>query len=408
MRYVINQAHRMREARRCRGAIQVAAVALALMLAGCASFGGTPTPTATARAQLDSSLASQSVYVTVSLGQSEQNDGLTLALNAQTGALRWKTDTSGTGGTPAVAAGAIYLAPEDGSIRALDATTGKQRWSYTRAVGISAQSGYDGYATVSGGVVYVTSDSGALFALDTATGKPRWVATWPSTSDTLYAPPAVDGASVFVAASGPDGGAYALDAATGKTIWKTSHLMGFDARPLVVNGVVVFASQGPNTLVALDEKTGAERWSVGSAGINSPPVASGDLIYVAGADAIIRAFHASDGSPAWTFQTGGNAPSPLLATGAAMALDGGTLYASSQGGAVYALDATTGKQRWVVTTPSAMDAPPSVAGGAVFVTTEAGEVLAFRASDGALAWSYAAGPNALITSGPVVAPAAGA
>ncbi len=213
---------------------------------------------------------------------------------------------------------------------------------------------------------------------------------------------------VFVAAGGPDGGAYALDATTGKTVWKTAHTQGFDARPLVANGVVYFASQGSNTLVALDEKTGAARWSTGSSGVNSPPVASGGLIYVAGADAIIHAFHIQDGSPAWTFQTGGNAPAPLLATGAAMALDGGTLYAGSQGGAVYALDATTGKQRWVASTGSAMDAPPAVAGGAVFVTTESGEVLAFRASDGAPAWTYSAGPNALITSGPVVAPAASA
>ncbi len=148
------------------GAVWLGAIALALMLAGCASTGGTPTPIVTPHVQLGPSLAGQSVYVTVSLGQSEQNDGLTIALNAQSGDLRWKTDTGGTGGTPAVASGAVYMASEDGSIRALDATTGKQSWDYTRTVGISAQSGYDGYATVSGGAVYVTSDSGALFALE--------------------------------------------------------------------------------------------------------------------------------------------------------------------------------------------------------------------------------------------------
>ncbi len=381
------------------------AIALALLLAGCASIGGAPAPTATAHVQLDSSLAGQSIYVTVSLGQSEQNDGVTLALNAQTGALHWKTDTGGTGGTPAVAGGAVYMAAEDGSIHALDAMTGKQRWSYTRTVGISAQSGYDGYATVSGDTVYVTSDSGVLFALDAATGKPRWVATWPSPTDTLYAAPAVDNGMVFVAAGGPDGGAYALNVTTGKVVWKTSHVLGFDARPLVADGAVYFVSQAADTLVALDEKTGSNRWSVGSSGTNSPPVAGGGLVYVAGADTIIRAFHAQDGSPAWTFQTAGNAPAPVFATGAAMILDGGTLYAGSEGGTVYALDATIGKQRWSASAGSAIDAPPVVADGAVFVTTESGEVLAFRVSDGATAWTYAAGPNALITSGPVMASA---
>jgi outer membrane protein assembly factor BamB len=385
--------------------VSLITLALTLTLAGCAVIGGTPAPTATAHVQLDQGLANQSVYVTVSLGQSEQNDGLTLALNAQTGTLRWKTDTGGTGGTPSVAGGAVYMAAEDGSIRSLDATTGKQQWSYARKVGISVKSGFDGYATASGDTIYVTSDAGALFALDAATGKPRWIATWPSSTDTLYAPPAVDSGMVFVAAGGPDGGAYALDAATGKTVWKTSHLLGFDARPVVANGVVYFASQSADTLVALDEKTGATRWSAGSSGIVSAPVAGSGLVYVAGADAIIRAFNANDGKPAWTFQTGGSIATQVFATGAAMTLDSGTLYAGSQGGMVYALDAATGKPRWSVNAGSPVDSAPAVADGAVFVATESGKVMAFRASDGAPAWSYAAGANALITSGPVVAPA---
>lgn len=389
------------KARGLHGAARLGAIALAITLAGCATTTGASTP----HVQLDSGLASQSVYVTVSLGQSEQNDGLTLALNAQTGVVRWKTDTGGTGGTPSMANGAVYMASEDGSIRALDAATGKPRWSYTRTVGISGQSGYDGYATASGDTVYVTSDSGALFALDAATGKPRWIATWPSPTDTLYAAPVVDGGVVFVAAGGPDGGAYALDATTGKTVWKTSHILGFDARPLAADGAVYFASQSADTLVALDEKTGATRWSTGSSGIVSAPVAGAGLVYVAGADEIIRAFNATDGTPAWTFQTGGSAAVPLFATGAAMALDGGTLYAGAQGGMVYALDAATGKQRWSASAGSPVDSAPAVAGGAVFVTTESGKIMAFRASDGAPAWSYSAGANALITSGPVVAPA---
>lgn len=393
------------------------AVALALLLAGCASIGGAPTPTATAHVQLDPSLASQSVYLSVWLGDlNTQQNGMTVALNAQTGALRWKTHTTGTFASPAVANGVVYVASVDTTISAQDAATGKPLWSYTRTVGVGSQYGWDGYATASGNTVYVASDSGAAFALDTATGKPRWVATWPTQSDTLYVAPTVDGGLVFVAVQGPDGGAYALDAATGKTVWKTVHSFGFDARPLVAGGVVYFVSSWPNMpLVALDERTGAMRWQAGSWGSapliapwNSPAVAGDGLIYNAGADRIIRAFHIQDGSPSWTFQTGGNAASSQLGTGAAMTLVGSTLYAGSQGGDLYALDAVTGKQRWSVTISSPIDAPPAVAGGAVFVTTESGKVLAFRASDGAPAWSYSGGSTAFIATSPVVAPDRGA
>ncbi len=212
---------------------------------------------------------------------------------------------------------------------------------------------------------------------------------------------------VFVAVGGPDGGAYALNATTGKTVWKTSHILGFDAKPLVADGAAYFAGQAGDTLVALDEKTGAQRWSTGSSGINSAPVAGGGLVYVAGADTTIRAYHAQDGSPAWTFQTGGNV-SPVFSTGAGLAFDGGTLYAGAQGGVLYALDAATGKQRWSVSVDRSIDASPAVAGGAVFVATESGKIMAFRASDGVPAWSYVAGSDALITSGPVVAPMANA
>ncbi len=403
----INQALRMRGARASHFTQPIGSIALTLTLAGCATSGGAPAPTAAPQAHLGPSLAGQSVYVTVSLGTGERNDGLTLALNAQTGALRWKTDTGGTGGTPAVAGGVVYLAAEDGSIRALDAATGKQRWSFTRTVGISAQSGYDGYAAVNGVTVYITSDGGALYALDVATGKQRWVATWPSSGDTIYAPPTVDGGLVFVAAGGPDGGAYALDATTGKTVWKAARPQGFNARPVVAGGVLYFVSQTADTLVALDEKTGATRWSTGSSAITSPPVAGDGVVFVSGADAIIRAFHTQDGAPAWTFQTGGSAATPIFATGAAMTLDGPTLYAGSQGGVVYALDATTGRQHWSANANSPVDSAPAVADGAVFVTTESGKVMVFGASDGAPAWTYAAGASALITSGPVVAPASG-
>ncbi|MGH2501726.1 MAG: PQQ-binding-like beta-propeller repeat protein, partial [Ktedonobacterales bacterium] len=314
-------------ARRVRGTYAVIsglALTLALALSGCA---GGSTARVQPHATLANALASQSVYVTILLDQTYQNPGVTLALNAQTGALRWNANTTGPGAAPAVAGGAVFVAPEDGSIRSLDAATGAPRWTYTRATGVSAQYGFDGYAVISGATLFVTSDSGAVFALDPATGKLRWMRTWPHTSDTIYAAPAVDGGMVFVPVGGQDGGAYALDAATGAIRWHTAHLEGFDARPVVADGVVYFSGQTPGTLVALDEKTGATRWEQGSSGTSSAPVVSGGLVYTAGADEIIRAYHVTDGSTVWTFQTGGSAGNALIATGAALTFDGGTLYA---------------------------------------------------------------------------------
>ncbi len=70
-----------------------------------------------------------------------------LALDAATGAARWRFATYGERilGSPAVAAGAVYVGADDGFLYALDAATGRERW----------RAPYGGDPTVVDGVVYV-------------------------------------------------------------------------------------------------------------------------------------------------------------------------------------------------------------------------------------------------------------
>jgi alcohol dehydrogenase (cytochrome c) len=59
---------------------------------------------------------------------------------------------------------------EPGSIRALEATTGKQRWNYPIQIGSSST----GNLATAGGVVFASSADGNLIALDARTGKHLW------------------------------------------------------------------------------------------------------------------------------------------------------------------------------------------------------------------------------------------
>jgi len=102
----------------------------------------------------------------------------------------------------------------------------------------------------------------------------------------------------------------------------------------------------------------------------------------------------------------GQCSQALIGTGAAPTLDGQTLYVGSQGGVVYALDATSGKPRWQVALNSAIDAPPAVVDGTLFVSTEAGDVVALRESDGATVWHTKAG--GIVIAAPLVTTPAGA
>ncbi|MGH2516480.1 MAG: PQQ-binding-like beta-propeller repeat protein, partial [Ktedonobacterales bacterium] len=217
---------------------------LTLLLAACASGPAAQRPpatqpTATPAASLDAQLAQESLYVTTTIGQTVSNPGFLEALNAQTGASRWKFSTNGSIGVPVVANGTVYIAPDDGSVRAVNSTTGKQVWSFARTVGVSTRTGFDGYPAIANGVLYVCTDGGAVYALDATTGKQRWLFTAPGDAgDHIYAAPAVANGLVFVAPGGPNAMLYALNASTGAVRWSYQASGALSGVPIVVNGTV--------------------------------------------------------------------------------------------------------------------------------------------------------------------------
>lgn len=382
-----------------------AVAALAVALAGCNTQTASPRPTATPIAP-DARLAAELVYVTVGLGQGETSPGLVEALNAQTGAVVWKAQTASTAGGAVVAGGALYVGADDGAVRSFDAKTGQPRWSFTRTVGVSARLGLDGYVAISGDTALVTSDGGAVYALDAATGKQRWVYALPTTDTHIYTTPAVGSGMVYVASAGPNSSLYALDIASGKVRWSAMQAGGFDGQPQLVGQTLYVGANLADTFHAYDAQTGASLWSFDTASqVHTLPAVGPDMIYVGSQDATVDAISASAHTLAWKFQTAGNAPQALIGTGAAPTLDGQTLYVGSQGGIVYALDATSGKPRWQVALNSSIDAPPTVVDGTLFATTEAGDVVALRASDGATIWHTKAG-GFIIASPVVTAPSA--
>ena len=386
---------------RRRWALGLALVTLAV--AGCSGQAPRTSATATPIAP-DARLAGQVVYVAVGLSAGLSTPGLIEALNAQTGAVMWRAQTYTTAGTPVVSGGTLYAGADDGTVRSFDAATGKAGWSFTRTAGVSAQSGQDAYVAEANGVVYATSDGGAAYALDAATGKQRWLFTLP-VGDHVYTVPTLANGLVYFAAGGLNGAVYALDAATGKPRWTYPQASGFDGQPVVAGGVVY--AGGTATLYALDAQTGASRWSYdATSNILSAAGVGSDLIYIGALDGSVVAVHATDRSKVWSFQTGGSAGNALIARGAALTLDGQTLYVGSEGGTVYALAAATGKRLWSVALNSPIDSPPASLDGTLFVTTEAGDVVALRESDGASVWR--AQTHGFIIAAPLVASPSGA
>ena len=70
------------------------------------------------------------------------------------------TTEAGAGSSLAVAGGTVYVASGDGQVYALDAATGRPRWTYTTGSILYSS------PAVAGGTVYVSDDNGTVYALD--------------------------------------------------------------------------------------------------------------------------------------------------------------------------------------------------------------------------------------------------
>ncbi len=210
---------------------------------------------------------------------------------------------------------------------------------------------------------------------------------WPVT------PAVVDGRIYFSA--GPS--FVVLDEA-GQLVYRTELGAGSLASPAVAGGLA-FVSTDDGKLRALDTRDGAVRWTaeIGRPGFlhqvdnwdvyqSSPAVADG-VVYVGGEDGAIYAVSAADGSQKWRFQTG-------HVVRATPAVAEGRVFCGSFDGKVYALDAATGKELWVVDTNTpgvpwrAVQGSCAVVDGLVYVGSRSTYLYGIDARTGQVRWKH--------------------
>ena len=308
--------------------------------------------------------------------------------------LKWKSipigsrvDNNDLESSPAVVNGVVYVGSDsNGSVYALNASTGAQLWSFATGSSLLAS------PAVANGVVYVEQYGGSnLYALDASTGAQLW-------SDNIgssVSSPAVVNGVVYV---GGGDNVYALNASTGAELWSYATGDWVWSSPAVVNGVV-YVGSFDNNVYALNASTGAKLWSYTTGGaiyFSSPTVANG-VVYVGSDDQNVYALNASTGAKLWSYTTGGYVQSsPAVANG--------VVYVGSYDQNFYALNASTGAKLWSYDTGSPMDTSPAVANGVVYVESSY-NLYALNASTGAKLWSYTPGgyvwPSPAVVNGVV-------
>ena len=247
-------------------------------------------------------------------------DNYVYALDADTGAVKWKYKTGSEGSSsPAVAEGVVFVGSSDDYVYALDADTGAVKWKYETSFDV------DSSPAVAEGVVFVGSLANYL---------------------------------------------YALDADIGAVKWKYKTGFNVDSSPAVADGMV-FVGSWDDYMYALDADTGAVKWKYKTgAYVRSSPAVSEGVVFVGSDDNYVYALDADTGAVKWKYKTGGSVDSsPAVADG--------VVFVGSLDNYVYALDADTGAVKWKYKTGRYVDSSPAVADGVVFVGSSDGYVYAF-------------------------------
>jgi outer membrane protein assembly factor BamB len=243
------------------------------------------------------------------------NDGSLYALNGTTGQKVWEFLTGGeVGSSPAIGAdGSVYVGSADTRLYALEAASGQVKWEFTGAAVMGSP------AIGADGAVYVgTAWPSVLYALNGLTGQELWELAGVGSKLAIGA----DG-TIYVG----EAGLWALDGRTGQTRWATmlpfttpqggtsvafgaAPAIGADGMVYVTGKATVCALGGPfpwpeclsfSVVHALDGRTGQTAWdrmfdfNPWDGSSSSPTLGPDGTLYFGSANGRVHAYQGSSG-----------------------------------------------------------------------------------------------------------------
>jgi eukaryotic-like serine/threonine-protein kinase len=273
----------------------------------------------------------------------------------------------------------IYLVTLQGSVIALDRSTGAERWKV--ALGQTVRSS----PTVANGLVILGTATGVT-ALDARSGAPVW-----SRGDLgpVLGSPGLAGS--FLIAASTTGTVTALEVGTGATDW--SRQVGAPVTRSVAsdNGTAIVGLDG-GSVVALRVADGSIAWrddtDIGGS-IGTPAIAAGRAFLATGLDGVVGADHhllaldVSSGHELWRYT------SPDDSAVYTPAFGGGWAIVVSEDATIVGLDPASGAAGWRLKAPGPIEALPAVVDGTFYVASNGGFVLAVRATSGTELWRTA-------------------
>ncbi|EFH81378.1 PQQ-binding-like beta-propeller repeat protein [Ktedonobacter racemifer] len=283
-------------------------------------------------------------------------DHIVLALDAKTGKKRWSYEANN-----AEESGIRDLALVDGTLYATVINANSTKiYAFNPVNGTKREvyridKGSGSYITGENNILYIAAADG-LRAINSTDGTQLWYVPSPDTNpDLVWSRPHVHNGVLSITLSNNEKGyVYAFNAKKGNFLWKSEQTHGLVMDLIVTNNAVYFGSQD-RWFYAYDLQTGKQLWKhqVGSA--SEAPVWDGKTIYVPVSDDInsfygIKALNATDGHEIWRAGTPGGPSQPVVANNMVYTLNSG----------IFVFNAKSGALLWKASVPSLPDGAPAI------------------------------------------------
>lgn len=291
-----------------------------------------------------------------------------------------------TGGGLVVSGDTVYVSAGVGVLTALDAASGKMRW--TQQLDATGS----GTPTVSGDLVYVTAGDNTGWAVKKSNGRVEWqVGTNADTNNVLGAPAPAVGGDLAIFAFG-SGEVQAVFRRGGLNRWDASVLGRRPGRALsyvsdvtsapVISGSTVYVGNQAGRIAALELGSGARIWTARDGAVG-PVWPAGDSVFaVTDLNELVR-LDARDGSKIWgtalpNFVKKRPKRQGTVFTHHGPIIAGGRVIVASNDGKLRSFDPKNGALIGTVDIPDGATTAPIVAGGVLYVVSTKGELHAFR------------------------------
>jgi outer membrane protein assembly factor BamB len=253
-----------------------------------------------------------------------------------------------------------------------------------------------------GHTLYLVDDDGSAKAIDASTGRKLWetkVGTLAAASPALGIPQGL----VFIpilsthGQSPGNGRLVALSMKTGRVVWSHAVPPGTESSPLAWKNTVYFGDQA-GTLFSLNATTGHVNWTYSASGaIKGGPALAYGRLYFGDYAGRAYALNPSNGHKIWAVNTGGadfGFGSGNFYSTPAVAF--GRVYMGNTDHRVYSFAARNGQLAWATSTGAYVYASPAVAnipgvGPTVYEGSYDGNFYAFNARSGAVRWAHPSG-----------------